>query len=395
MNPPFEFANEFLYSNNIYLSFFRSGAKYFMFLIIPLTILYMIWRIRKNFFVCSLISIYILSHFILISFVSKPIHHNWNTILPLAYFQITSELKKFLDINKILIIPITDHFCGYTDYKDNYSGPDRLYSLSSKSFMIKMFSTTIPNNYTKLINELENKPELIGEYPNKLGYQYVLVEKDAIYSKYHKIKNYKLYLDELNPNRWDKIYENDDFILYKMKNEYFNGRMFTNNCSSFFRRINDTKYKIHIENIKEKQNLSFMETNHSGWKLYLKPSPTDSWCKPTKYYKNTKTTECEHTQKFFEGEELSYLYKKPIFNNTHKVVNDYANGWTINPEYIKKNFSKDYYKENPDGSIDVELVLYFKPQSYFYLGLIISGTTLLGCVGYLIYDWRKRRKLKS
>ncbi len=49
------------------------------------------------------------------------------------------------------------------------------------------------------------------------------------------------------------------------------------------------------------------------------------------------------------------------------------------------------YKENPDGSIDIELTLYFKPQSYFYLGIIISGTTLILCLGYLGYVFYRKR----
>jgi hypothetical protein len=44
----------------------------------------------------------------------------------------------------------------------------------------------------------------------------------------------------------------------------------------------------------------------------------------------------------------------------------------------------------------MRLTLYFKPQSYFYLGLLISGTTLLACLGYLAYAYAfaKRRKVK-
>jgi hypothetical protein len=52
------------------------------------------------------------------------------------------------------------------------------------------------------------------------------------------------------------------------------------------------------------------------------------------------------------------------------------------------------YKENPDGSIDVELTLYFKPQSYFYLGIIISGTTLILCLGCLGYAFYRKREVK-
>jgi len=34
----------------------------------------------------------------------------------------------------------------------------------------------------------------------------------------------------------------------------------------------------------------------------------------------------------------------------------------------------------------------FVYKRYFHLGLLISGTTLLSCLGYLIYDWRKHKK---
>ena len=114
----------------------------------------------------------------------------------------------------------------------------------------------------------------------------------------------------------------------------------------------------------------FKKLYHKGWSLYIKNNSSESI------------------------NFLTFLYRKPIFDDTHCLVREYANGWTIDPEYIKQNFSKEYYNENPDGSIDIELVMYFKPQSYFYLGLLISGTTLLGCFGYLIYDWQRRKNIK-
>jgi DNA invertase Pin-like site-specific DNA recombinase len=42
----------------------------------------------------------------------------------------------------------------------------------------------------------------------------------------------------------------------------------------------------------------------------------------------------------------------------------------------------------------LNIVLEYKPQKYFSIGVLISGGTLLGCVGYLIYAEVKRRKLK-
>lgn len=102
--------------------------------------------------------------------------------------------------------------------------------------------------------------------------------------------------------------------------------------------------------------------------------------------------ECPSKTTFYAGGELSKLWEKPIFDDTHKLVYDYANQWTIDSEYIKKNYPKEYYKENPDGTIDVHMTLYFKPQSYFYLGLIISGLTLFACLLYLLISSMKRRR---
>jgi len=163
-----------------------------------------------------------------------------------------------------------------------------------------------------------------------------------------------------------------------------------------FNKINPTKYKIKYKNISENQklDLKFLSTFHKDWNLYLNPIKSNSKdCNVIQEYNNEgkNIKECEHTQKFFEGEELSYLWKQPVFEDSHKLVYDYANQWTIDPEYIKANFDKSYYKENPDGSIDIELALYFKPQSYFYLGIIISGTTLILCLGYLGYTFYRKR----
>ena len=43
-----------------------------------------------------------------------------------------------------------------------------------------------------------------------------------------------------------------------------------------------------------------------------------------------QTTEClQSGYTFFEGEELSYLWKKPLREESHEVVNEYANGWEV------------------------------------------------------------------
>jgi hypothetical protein len=181
--------------------------------------------------------------------------------------------------------------------------------------------------------------------------------------------------------------ETENFIYYDLHT-----KQFPKVNSNAYQKINPTKYVIHLSNIEKIQNLSFLESYHEDWKLYLVKNPSSKKCNQIRFYNNTNTIECEPILKLFGGEEFSYLWKKPIFDETHIKIYDYANQWTINPQYIKDNYPPDHYTENSKGDIDIELILYYKPQSYFYLGLIISGITLISCLAYLIYDWKKNKK---
>jgi len=248
-----------------------------------------------------------------------------------------------------------------------------------KSFFKYNKDFTFPENFNQIVNEINAK--------------YILVSKDLIdVMDYDSQVQVQQYLNYLNGDKDLVLKEdNNSFALYENKN-YFPIISMPN---IKFTKVNDTEYIISINNLINKKSLSFLQNYNGEWQLYLRKISTNEKCEPIKYYDGVQTTECRSVENKIDWETLSYLYQKPIFDDTHKLIYDYANQWTINPEYIKQNFSKDYYKENSDGSIDIELTLYFKPQSYFYLGLIVSGTTLLGCIIYLIVDEIKNRKKKA
>lgn len=80
-------------------------------------------------------------------------------------------------------------------------------------------------------------------------------------------------------------------------------------------------------------------------------------------------------------------------DENHLVANGYANSWTVDPNSVCSNNSNCI--KNADGTYDFELVVDFWPQRLFYLGLLISGSILLGCVAYLVLFWRKNKRLKN
>ncbi|OGX15652.1 MAG: hypothetical protein A2166_02665 [Omnitrophica WOR_2 bacterium RBG_13_41_10] len=114
-----------------------------------------------------------------------------------------------------------------------------------------------------------------------------------------------------------------------------------------FQKINPTKYLVQLKKTMDPFWLIFKESFDKDWKIYLN---------------NSK-------HKFIFA-DIQYLFQKPL-NIRHQLVNGYANGWYIKPEDIG-------LRE------DTNLIIYFWPQSLFYLGIIISLVTFAGCLLYLI-----------
>lgn len=272
------------------------------------------------------------------------------------------------------------------------------------------------------INKILNNQNYItsNRVFNNYNIKYIIIPSDN--EMFHTEQERNNYIRSFNKVYWLEQINIwlDNIIIFK--NKYYTSHISWFSKEYFLLKwsfLNPTKYNISLTSINNNFKLSFLESFHKEWKLYLKPNQNASWCNPLKTYNNDwkNITECEHKQNFFEWEELSYLYKKPLFENTHHLVYDYANWWTISKDeiiqYVNENYSKElqkewypkqianrkldykYYTLNPDGSIDVELTLYFKPQSYFYLGLIISGTTFVLLIWYLWFDVVRNRRRKE
>ena len=58
----------------------------------------------------------------------------------------------------------------------------------------------------------------------------------------------------------------------------------------------------------------------------------------------------------------------------HVLLNGYANGWMVDPAVVENKQSFD-------------IVLEYKPQRIFEIGLLVSLATLIACVGYLCYQY--------
>ena len=321
------------------------------------------------------------------------------TKIPMEY----SKINRYFidDYDDISIISYPN-----ASYESYVWGINRDTEFMQQNYYMKEYLFSKPVVYDRASLLLANSNEIykcafeeessVSDYEEciyKLGIGYILLQKDLLNIVNGERISYKAFEERINKLSDVVLLEsNDYFDIYRVNRRKM--RITMNDTKVSFRRDYPTRYQIFLEEMDKKDYLFFLLNYENNWKLYINKYDKSKLCNDyARQYLNN--IECYHKDTFLKTDDLSYIWRKPIFEETHELVYDYANGWTIDPEYIKANYPPEYYHENPDGSIDIQLTLYFKPQSYFYLGIIISTTTFTGCVIYLIIDTVKNRRKKK
>ena len=82
--------------------------------------------------------------------------------------------------------------------------------------------------------------------------------------------------------------------------------------------------------------------------------------------------------------------KTPIASSDHIRLNNTMNAWYVDPAKICK--AQGDCNRNSDGTYDMNFVIEFTPQKYFYIGALVSGLTFIGCVIYFVRGVKKSRR---
>lgn len=232
------------------------------------------------------------------------------------------------------------------------------------------------------------------EYSNQLfdnsNIKYIIVPLEDLandsdfFSYYGGVRNPNIrdwYIEKLDNISWleKKSFGLKELVVYENKNYkdriYLTKELDTINkdieaSKIEFKQVTPAEYRLKINSLNETQYLNFVEKYNSNWKLRV----GDFYWKDVLYNQNYFIDDSKHT-------------KSDINFNSFEVSKD----------YIVANFDESQYSENPDGSIDIELTLYFKPQAYFYLGIIVSLATLTvisgGLILYIFYNRRSRNSV--
>ena len=99
---------------------------------------------------------------------------------------------------------------------------------------------------------------------------------------------------------------------------------------------------------------------------------------------------------------IPWVHPDQVPDAQHFKLDNFLNGWYVDPAKLctaDPNYGgltsleiKDSCFRNPDGTYNINLIIEFSPQRYFYVGLIVSITTLIACLTYLGNEFLKRRK---
>lgn len=130
-----------------------------------------------------------------------------------------------------------------------------------------------------------------------------------------------------------------------------------NSGSVKYENVSPVEYKVKIEKLVGKTYLNFGDAYHQQWRLYA--------------------GDFHWTDIFWK--------KDAVFSDAYHLKNSaQLNSFLIDKDYVMNNLSPSDYKVNGDGSIDLELTIYFRPQAYLYLGSIVSGAYFLSFLLYVL-----------
>ena len=237
----------------------------------------------------------------------------------------------------------------------------------------KIIPTNLDSNTGKVMIKFMEKG-YTNNLLNSSSIKYVFVpledkaNDDDFFVYYGEPRQY--YINALNKITWLKkinigtkeiaVYENPDFrphIYTTQEKETITKNVPYQKISYSF--DSPTQYTFVLRDIKNPLYVNFSESYNSNWRMHIGNFNWFSVLTNKNYF-------LPKSWHFQNDATLSSFYINPaLVCNVYKVES--SNGCV----------------RNKDGSYTIYGTLYFTPQSYMYLGLIISGTTLVGILGYL------------
>lgn len=227
----------------------------------------------------------------------------------------------------------------------------------------------------------------------KFSGEYILLHKDIEPEWIAQTKSIDIALNELETKKVIELTENNSYFkLYRLNSQYIHPLIYSSSGNVIFKKISPVRYQVQIKNIPRDGVLTFHQTFNKEWKIYPADGKEEIMCNSTARY-SMGVVECLEQKSAFTLSDIKYLGMTPIFDDQHVVSEGYANSWNFNLNDLKNKLSKDQYRVNSDGTVNLNLTMYFRLQSYVDISIIFYGCMVLICVASIVFI--KSKKIKA
>ena len=212
--------------------------------------------------------------------------------------------------------------------------------------------------------------EAIMSFFNKNFIDFFIVQKDFDYSfkGLPEVKNQEKQINNLiislsSAGNIEIIQDNEYFSVYKI-NIVKKPILSAEGFDYPIQKISPVKYRIYISDNSDIGYLDFYKTFDKEWNLY---------------YRGDLSTSLKGrvSNDYFNVKDVSYLFVKPFCDKGHRALDEKFNRWVFDDCILKQG----YYD------------IYFTPQSYLYLGVLVSSTTFLAIVAYILFNFLSKNRV--
>lgn len=361
----------FLYNHFSFFRIFRSPDNKFSFgIVFALAMLLLMVAVtyRKKIFVGLLTLVIIIQGGLLFSGIAI-IGENTKTssdrimTIPPEYQQVADIINNDLKYGYVLSLPGSSFDIFDLEKNKIHIGQDILAKIIALPFLYTTSNGGISLEAYSQINE-SIKSQNVENF-KKFPIRYILLRRDIENTKdFDDIKDIRnLRIASISAQLKNEIVNNYRLIVENDKLSLFSNvisRPIVEGENVQFERVSPAKYRVLIKNVSTSRLMTLNQSFNSNW-VVLPDTIKEMDC-----------IGCLRNSPSVTFSELGNFWRKPLFTSTHRFINNYANGWSFSSFDIQRDLPSSAYRLNSDGTVDVALQIYFKPQSLFYNGVAVS-----------------------
>lgn len=257
--------------------------------------------------------------------------------------------------------------------KEEYVGQDLLPKLVHSPIVYASTSTGMARDSEELLETALKKKQYsdLRRFPIR----YIIVRSNTPCEDCSDISASKI------QKVFTKIFQNKYFIVYEIPRAL----PLVSASRSTFRMVNPSRFEVWLRGVKTGDTVNLALSYHPLWRVYIGTGGVNDSCRVT----SQDGAGCLREDKVVVGDEWRFLFSPGVFNEQHTKFQQYGNSWTIDTQYVEDHFPQSMYRQNNDGTLDIQLTLFYQPQAWFLVLLGGSFLVFLVAIGYFLFSrWK-------